>query len=346
MSRWISLVLICGSGVLLGSSCPGLLPPGTDGEDTVGAQALFDEVWDKFDQNYSYFEYKDIDWDAVRTLYRPQFADDLTPDQFAEELVEMLSVLHDWHVDVKHADDTWVATHEGQAFQNAPAQLIDTYTTGGGYTKIGDNVIFHALLTGNIAHIVITTLDTSAWQSVSDAAIGNLFVDYQSAAAMIIDIRYNGGGNEENAKKIVSRLINATTLYGYHQTRNQGSDHSDFGELVEHNVDSSPNMHYAGPVVGLIGQRCMSSAEWFALGLREAGATLIGATTRGASANPDEFTLSNGVGYRVSRWIAYDSAMVEIEDHGVEPDITVPAESSFDGTHDYVLEAAINFLSP
>jgi C-terminal processing protease CtpA/Prc len=103
--------------------------------------------------------------------------------------------------------------------------------------------------------------------------------------------------------------------------------------------------HFDGPVVGLIGKRCLSSAEWFTLMLRAAGATLIGDTTRGGSGNPQRFTLDNDVSYTVSQWVAYTGDMVAFEDVGIAPDTPIPADSSFDETRDYVLEAGLDELS-
>jgi len=110
---------------------------------------------------------------------------------------------------------------------------------------------------------------------------------------------------------------------------------------------------YLGPVVCLIGQRCMSSAEWFILMMRNLGATLIGDTTRGASGNPREYSIaSNGVHYAVSTWIAYAAEDGEIsygiENNGIIPDFSVPPGEgvglSYDSEHDYVLEEAMDYL--
>ncbi|MBN1490426.1 MAG: S41 family peptidase [Phycisphaerae bacterium] len=333
--------------------------PTTDGDDTTSETlALFDELWNTFDQEYSYFTYKGIDWNDVRSRYRSYFETDLSADAFAQQVGEMIQELHDWHV--------WVQAPGGDAIgcdetveTNAPARLFMGYTESGAYETLGTNVIYHAWLTGNVAHIVIDTLSTSAFDSVSDADIEALFVTYQSADAMIIDIRDNSGGNENNAIKFASRFVNEPVDYGYVQTRN-GPDHDDFDPLITKTLQPSTGTHYDGPVYGLIGQRCLSSAEWFTLMLRAAGATLIGDKTRGGSGNPNTHELANGVQYGVSTWIAYGSAygiwgylhtgddgddLVEIEDNGIMPDIWLAPGTSVDESNDHVLEAALDDIS-
>jgi hypothetical protein len=32
----------------------------------------FDRFWSTFDREYSYFEYKQINWDSLRTVFRPR----------------------------------------------------------------------------------------------------------------------------------------------------------------------------------------------------------------------------------------------------------------------------------
>ena len=32
--------------------------------------ALFDDVWSEFDLHYSFFAYKNVDWDSLRAVYR------------------------------------------------------------------------------------------------------------------------------------------------------------------------------------------------------------------------------------------------------------------------------------
>lgn len=331
------LVVVAGCGILF--------PPFGDSLD------LFDEVWNTFDAKYSYFVYKNIDWDAIGDEHRPNFAQPLSANEFAARLATMLAELRDVHVNVEQPDGTPVEVFVKPWDQNFPTTPRNRYTAAG-YQMLGSGVVYHAWIgsgsTRNIGYVRVDTLATSAFASISDAAIDSIFQTYAGADGMILDIRANNGGNETIAAKFASHFTNQSRIYAYHRVRN-GPLHSDFDPIQSRTLDPAAANRFLGPVACLIGQRCLSSAESFALMMRACpNVTLIGQTTRGGSGNPETFTLSNGVKYTVSRWVAYDAAQVEIEDHGVAPNAghAITAANSLDGEHDYVVEAALDLLEP
>jgi C-terminal processing protease CtpA/Prc len=207
---------------------------------------------------------------------------------------------------------------------------------------LGDHVVQHGRLGDEIAYIRINTLASEAYENIKKEQIDALFRTYSQMPAFIIDLRNNNGGNEDIAGWFASHFTAKEVLYGYTQTRN-GPGHDAFSppkpKLLVPAGDS-----YGGAVACLIGQRCMSSAEWFTLMMKASGAVLIGDRTRGASGNPKECRLPNGVTYRMSTWMAYDAGMQPIEERGIQPDILMAPEASFDGGHDYVVERAIQEL--
>ncbi|HPF40630.1 MAG TPA: S41 family peptidase [Phycisphaerae bacterium] len=314
---------------------------------TTGRQAIFDELWETFDQNYSYFDYKGIDWNDVRDRYRPDFSMNLTDTEFTDQIVEMLAELHDLHVEVMYPDGTWVGTDPQKVELNYTSVPRNRYTLNdAGYESLGGNVIRHAWFADAIAYIRIDTFSTSAFESISDQEIEDLFARYNGADAMIIDIRPNNGGNENIAMRIASHFTATNVIYGYTETRD-GPDHSDFAPLETKTLAPSAQNRFDGPVACLIGQRCLSSAEWFTLMMRACpNVILIGDTTRGGSGFPREFSLDNGVRYTVPRWIAYTDELIGFEDIGIDPDDWIAAGESFDESHDYVVEEAIGLLSP
>ncbi len=308
------------------------------------ASALFEQVWSDFDQTYSYFTYKNIDWDAVKDQYRAEFEQDMTGDEFAVKINEMLQVLHDWHVYVQKPGGEWLG-YNGSYETNYPEKLSFQYTQSGEFQELGNGVIYHAWLQDNIAYIDVETLDTDAFKAVSDQDIESMFETYASAEGMIIDIRANGGGNEANAVKIASRFTDESLKYGYVTIRS-GSGHDDFDDPIDKVLEPSTGTHFEGNAVCLTGQRVMSSGEWFTLMMKVCpNVTLIGDTTRGASGNPKDFSLSNGVIYTVPTWVAYTADGQIIEDNGIAPDVAISAGQSYDDSHDYVLEYAIAHLT-
>jgi hypothetical protein len=318
------------------------------GTDTETAQN-FEQAWNDFDQNYSYFVYKNVDWDAVKQQYQPQFQQEMTADEFAEKLIDMLQVLHDWHVDVFKPNGEGMG-YKGEYTMNCTSKPRNKYALGEGYKTLGEDVVWYGKVgiqgNENIGYIRIDSFEDERFKSVSDQDIENIFADLAGADGIIIDIRPNNGGGEETAKKFISHFTAQSRLYGYTKDRIPGDDHNAFKALEEHVLEPSAANYFGKPVVGLIGQRCMSSAEWCTLMMRACPTiTLIGDKTRGASANPNLFSLKNNVSYKISSWIAYTDKMVEIEDKGIEPHIKIASDKSFDESSDYVLERAIQHIT-
>lgn len=338
-------------GLTLGASIGGC-PPGWGGGDgepdpnaTSGGPTFerFEQVWTTFDQRYSYFNYKGIDWGALYDQYAPAFQDELSADDFAAQLAIFLRELDDLHVNVQKPDGTYLDVATRDVAINYTTAPRNRYTVGG-YTTLGDNVVWHAWLTGNIAYIRVDTLSSGAFAGITTGQIDAIFANYATASGFIVDIRPNSGGNETIAALFASHFTDTPVTYGYTATRN-GPSHDDFDPLATKTLEPAAANRFAGPAVCLIGARNMSSAEWFTLMMRACGATLIGERTRGSSGNPQEFALDNGVKYTVPTWIAYTPEMDYIEDQGIAPDITIPATASFDDSHDFVVERALEELA-
>ena len=60
----------------------------------------FESLWKKIDERYSFFNYKNIDWNLVHEKYRPRINDSTTDIQLFSVLFEMLAELRDAHVNL------------------------------------------------------------------------------------------------------------------------------------------------------------------------------------------------------------------------------------------------------
>ncbi len=319
------------------------------GAGTAAARDYWREVWQDFQDRYSYFDYKDVNWNLVYETHKTAFQG-LNPTQFGHKLNEVLQVLHDWHVVVRLPDGQYLG-YEREYPRNYSTKLFLGYTTTGeGYRNVRDaNVLYHAALKGNWAHIQIDTFAAEAFAKLSDADLESVFAGYAGVDGWILDVRANNGGDETQATKIASRFSDRSLTYGYVRVRKPGTVPYEFApEIVKTLAPAEATLRHAKPVAVLIGQRCMSSAEWFTLMMRACpNAVLIGDRTRGASGGP----VLGGVAewkldYSMSTWIAYDQNHQPFEDRGITPDIAVPPNASVDDAaqRDYVLEKAIAYL--
>jgi Zn-dependent metalloprotease len=310
-------------------------------------QDYWRQVWQDFQDYYSYFDYKQVDWNGMYARQAAAFSG-LTPDQFAVQLNEVLQSLHDWHVTVRKPDGAYLG-YNGAYERNYSTKFYNGYTGGAGYVNVNNaNVLWHAFVSNNIAYVVVDSFSNDRFGRISDADLDQVFATYANAAGMVIDFRSNSGGAEDNAKRIASRLIQNPALYGYVRYRVPKSSPYQFDNYLEKVLQPSTGVRFLKPVVGLLGQRCMSSAEWFTLMLRNApNAILIGDHTRGASGNP----LTKGIPalnieYDISQWIAYTESKTPFEDKGIGPAVAIPPQTSFDDNteRDYVLEKAIAYI--
>ncbi|MDX1953478.1 MAG: S41 family peptidase [Verrucomicrobiota bacterium] len=306
----------------------------------------FRNVWEDFRQTYSYFEVKGIDWDAVYETNKSRFEASLSAEEFAVALNESLSVLHDWHVAVQKPDGVWIGTPRPVA-RNYPVGLPTQYISKPYENYKSAGALIHTILTNNVAHVVLPTLDTATLNKISDADLLSFFQSMAGLRGVILDLRRNGGGNELHARRIAGFFLNRATLYGYTRTRT-GPGPFDFTELTAKEAPPHPVLYLSAPMVALVGQGCLSSAESFALMLREApNAVLMGDRTRGGSGNPVLRSISElGINYTISTWIAYTPEQEIIEDRGIQPAIRVLAEASFndEANRDYLLEQAIGYI--
>jgi len=158
-----------------------------------------------------------------------------------------------------------------------------------------------------------------------------------SAKALIVDLRGNGGGNDGLAYEYISRLVAQDIPQGTYSVRISSESIEKFGELpedparpgfsiwVDMSLPSRTSEAFKGPIGVLIDGGCVSSCEGTAVTFKFSGvATMYGSRTRGSSGNPVTIALpvTNG-SFRVPRWIRKMPDGIPIEDHGILPDIEV-----------------------
>ena len=314
---------------------------------SVSTADLWQRVWQDYQDNYSYFDHKGVDWTSLYSQYAPQFAQ-LTADQFAEKLNSVLQVLHDWHVYVRKPDGNYLG-YTGAYPRNYSNKFFPGYTGGAAYTNINSaDVIWHTTLTNGAAYLYVDSFETERWAKIDDQTVETLFSLMANAPAIVLDYRGNNGGNEANASKLASHLTSQAITYGYVRVRVTNSVPYRFEDYQPKVLQPAAANRYAKPVVALIGRRNMSSAEWFTLMLKNCpNVVLMGDRTRGASGNPVTHEVPElNIAYSISRWIAFTERKTPFEDRGIEPALKLPAEQSYDDNlqRDYLLERAMDYV--
>ena len=340
MIRWRTWLLVLSllSGAA-GNACgsndsptgPSTVPP-------ADFAAQFDSLWSTFDREYSYFEHKGIDWNALRTTYRARAIAAADQLAFIGVIREMLGNLHDSHVVVRNPAGTTLSTYDPQYFINWDRTVWEQqYRARAGWTQ-GQNDWGYGVLDG------VPIILVGGWgsSSIRTADFDAAFERFRGAPALVLDVRMNGGGDDSLAFQIAGRFAPTPVAIGSVKFRN-GPSHSDFGPLMQRTLDPRGPWQYTGTVLLLVGRRCASSNESFIEAMRQLPhVTLAGDRTAGSTGNPGTFPLAAGWSYTVSRWIAYTADNQVIEDAGIPPDVFVPASAAdFMQGHDPVLDWAL-----
>jgi C-terminal processing protease CtpA/Prc len=191
----------------------------------------------------------------------------------------------------------------------------------------------------------IAYISIASWNSASIPvdAFDRALENFRTAPILILDVRMNGGGDDQVAFQVAGRFARTPTTVGYVKFR-AGPLHSNFGPLMARTVSPRGAWQYTQPVLLLIGRRCASSNESFIMAMGELpNVTLVGDRTAGSTGNPGTFSLAGGWTYTVSRWIEYTADNQVIEDVGLAPREFVPASAGdFAQGLDPVLDRALS----
>ena len=158
-----------------------------------------------------------------------------------------------------------------------------------------------------------------------------LMVDVYDKEALIVDVRYNGGGHTHD--RLLSVLGRPT--YFYLEDR--------AGAIREY----QPKFHWGKPAVTLTNEYSFSDAEIFPFSFRKLGiGKLIGVPTGGGVIGTGGVRLLDGTWFRLPSSGCFTLEGETLENMGIEPDIYIenPPEQDFSETSDAQLEMAVEEL--
>jgi len=312
--------------------------PESEKIDRETALKVFDEVWEAFDREYAMFTIKpDVDWRKLRETYRPRATAAKTSYEVAAVVSEMLAHLEDLHAWVRVGGE-YVLGYNRLRPLNANWEALKAAVPDLEETK---QDLAWGRTADNIGYINVYRLGYGRLAKAFDEVLEKL----SDTWALIIDLRFNGGGDEMLARKVAGRFLDQKRIYSLNQYRS-GPKHTDLGPKLERVCEPRGPWRYESPVIVLIGQKTMSSAESFALMLAQAPqVTTMGDRTAGSSANPRAVKLPAKIIVNLPRWLDMDPDGKPIDKVGITPDLRVEAEpEAFTEMSDPVLDAALKHL--
>ncbi len=328
--------MVAGVAILLMvASCEKILIQPDASDDPA---AIFEDIWTFTEKHYSFFEYKGIDWHDAYRRYRPRVRDDMGPVELFDLCAAMLYELKDGHVNLVSSFDRsryweWYLDSPDNFCYN----LIERNYFKGRQRYIGP------LEFVKIADVGYVYYESFA-NPVSDNNLDLVLANIDQEKGLIIDVRSNGGGSTENARRIVSRFTDEKRLVGYNYVKT-GPGYNDFRKQ-EIFIEPHDGQRYTGNIILLTNRRSYSATTYFTQYMKALpNVTIIGDTTGGGGGMPAFHDLPNGWLLRVSSTRFYSPQNVNIES-GVDPHIRVDMtkESMLEGKDD-ILERAIRQLN-
>ncbi|MDR0798423.1 MAG: S41 family peptidase [Dysgonamonadaceae bacterium] len=314
--------------MLLASSCVDIPDYNNTSRDN------FEALWSIMDEHYCFFEYKNVDWDSIHTVYSQRIGNDMSSESLFLLLNEMLQTLQDGHVNLSTPFDVgryW------KWFEDYPANYDQTLIDGllGTDYRIASGMRYK-VLDDNIGYIRYADFSSGLGESNLDYVIEA----FGLCDGIIIDVRNNGGGLLSNSDRFAARFFNQRDTVGYirHKT---GKGHNDFSAPYPVSIEPSTRLRYQKPVIVLTNRSCFSATNDFVNAMRRAPTvTILGDKTGGGSGLPFNSELPNGWSVRFSACPMLDAAMRQIE-FGIEPDVPVDLrkEDLLEGK-DTMIEAA------
>lgn len=317
-------------------------PSGTTAPAPSSGLDVFDSLWSDFDRSYSFFELKGTDWNDSRSRFRSQLSSTSTDSQLFGVLSAMLLELEDPHVRLNTpiGDSAYTGWFDRFPANFDESVIAATYLGSNAMMSPQVNMLFGAI-DADIGYLRVHSLGGSGHGTDIDFILGQL----TGFRALIVDLRSNGGGNDQNGEAVAARFADMTRLYRRVRFRD-GPNHGDFGPFLDSFISPAGTQSFQGPIAVLTNRAVISSAESLVLAFSVLpNVVTVGDFTGGGSANPVQRTLANGWQYTVSRWIEYRPDGTTYEGIGIGPDIRVDISSTDAAVlRDTIMESAISNL--
>lgn len=318
----------------------------------------FEVFWHNFNENYAFFDLRAINWDAQYEHYRPQVTAETSDAELFAILSDMVQPTQDGHVFLVRPnltepeafyrpvqDSNWM--QEQDVFLN----LIQEEYLQEGWQTVANQKIIYGKLTDSVGYLNILAMtgfinDDAPWlqdptqeNRVLNQELEQIVHYFEEVDSLIIDVRFNGGGSDENALSIASWFADQRRLILTKQTRMIDG----FTAPQELYLTPHSAMQFTKPIILLTSSETFSGGEIFTMSMRVLPhVTVIGENTGGGLSNMLFRQLPNGWIFGLSNEV-YKTPDNEIyEGVGLPPNVLVPIElSDIEQGRDEILERAL-----
>jgi C-terminal processing protease CtpA/Prc len=307
-------------------------------EYTTDPHDNFEALWKLIDEKYCFFDYKDIDWDAVYEEYSTQLSDTMDRNQLFNVLGRMLAELQDGHTNLVSSFNTSQFWNWRESYPDNYNPVVQRKYLGNDCKSIGE--LSYCILRDDFGYLYYGSFSSP----VSEVDLDDIFSCFQDCRGLIIDIRNNGGGSLVYSERIASRFITEKQTVGY-IIHKRSAGHNDFSDPYPIELEPSKWKKWLRPVVVLTNRSSYSAANDFVNKMKLfPHVMIIGGKTGGGCGLPFHSELPNGWSVRFSSSPLLD-ANKEYTEYGVDPHIKVDIKENDQLNNiDTIIEEALNYL--
>ena len=309
----------------------------------------YDAFWSEFDRFYGDFDVKNINWDSLKTVYSEGLTESSSDQQLFHSLTGLLNELNDGHADLYAPGigyfRSWnrrnksyfgdevnsdVSTLSNLNYTICKHYLNNRYEEG----IYSDWKFYYGTINYKSYKIGYISIPTFSNDDYPVDFIQQAVDSFNKKDAVIIDLRYNGGGRTDAFMSTLNSFASEKRVYLKSKFRN-GKNHSDFTAMAEHSTNPHENGLRNKPIAILMNSFSASSSDHFILGMKsQADVITVGDTTCGAFSAVLERILPNGWKFRLGAQVVYNpdgSLMTDshgnyLEGIGIAPDFWVQDE--------------------
>ena len=318
-----------------------------------------------FRENYAFSKEKNVNWDTIFNDNKGRITDNTTDEELFKMMAELVKPLNDAHVKLyaPEMEAIFSASRSSRIKEELSSipktqlkarfkQMTETTLEEQGFEPIQEmgpkfrgERLFSYTKNGRIGYLrffrSFSTLFKMNGLSLTHQ-LNKIFWHFRKVDTLIIDIRFNIGGDDAFSEKVVRYLIDNTILGYSKQTKAKGV----FGELKKTYVTPKGNAGTPKSIVLLTNDRTVSAADVFTMMLRDISkVTIIGEPSNGSFSDIYTEKLPNGWKIGLSNQRYFSSEGINYEGVGVPVDIKVENKlTDIENNSDRVLLKALQHI--
>ena len=263
-----------------------------DAQPADDPEALFENLWTVYVENYGPTKERQIDWQDLYDQYRPQVHPQTSDEELYQTITSMLSHLNDGHVNViapgrKNFNSNALRNFEiGDSLFNLE-HIKSNYLEPGYTAGVEDAFVYGKIKNENIGYIYFDYVGDNFF------VMNDFLDDNLSSDGIIIDMRHNQGGDFTYCYSESGRLTDEKRLAFSSRTKN-GPGPDDFTDWTDWYFEPTGS-YFNKPIVLLTDRYTISAGERAVMAFQTLpNLTTIGDTTCGAHATMIGRELANG----------------------------------------------------